>query len=299
MPPLTTTFTQQIPACNPYAPFQQSVANARRSNFETLPVGDGTIIPDCCKECGDWIGIGPTNPPFGVPSAFSTFGGVRVNGFSQNLSRTTTADPHEFLSPTFYLNCTKSPVVAGSHSGQLTPTGGANFTGSATGSAPGFGAYSISLTGTFSSPSSGTFTGTISGAITGTLSGSFPGPSDPLLPSTDYTISSPVLFPGSVVVGRSTYNPGAFTKFTGQITTRQKCYERATWSSCNKSGLLLEVFREADDVLLFTYLNKHHGVRCGSDALLLLDYFSCAACLDGVPQALCASMTITDDPAVP
>lgn len=101
-------------------------------------------------------------------------------------------------------------------------------------------------------------------------------------------------------MGRATVTTGLGSPiFTGRIKCVNRCYERATWTSCNRNGLVLEVFRDSDDVLLCNYTNKHHGVRSMADALLLLDTFNCAACFKGITQALCAQTWTFDAPGIP
>jgi hypothetical protein len=302
MPPITTQFTQQIPSCAPYQNLTASLAHTRRVNQETLTAAGGDVLTGCCETCGDILVIHPTspalNPPPGSLGAFGTTYGQRENGLVQDLFRTTGAAPHEFLSPTFDLTCNVADSFTGVHNGTIIITGPGTFTGSATGTASGAasGAYTISLTGT-GDASSGSFTGSISGVITGTFSGTYPEPS-PTSSSTIFTISAPTPPAGSIVVARSAFSVSTLT-FSGAIRCVNRCYERATWTSCNRGGLVLEVFRDSDDVLLFDYANKHHGVRSMADALLLLRDFNCAACFLGAPQALCAQTWTFDAVGIP
>jgi hypothetical protein len=298
MPPITTQFTQQIPSCAPYQNLTASLAHTRRVNQETLTAAGGDVLTGCCETCGDILVIHPTSPTLNPSTGpFNTTYGQRENGLVQDLFRTTGAPPHEFLSPTFDLTCNVADSFTGVHNGTIT-IGGPGFTGSATGTASGAvtGAYSISLTGT-GDVNSGSFTGSISGAITGTFSGTYPEPS-PTSSSTIFTISAPTPPAGSIVVARSAFSVSTLT-FSGAIRCVNRCYERATWSSCNRNGLVLEVCRDSDDVVLFDYANKHHGVRSMADALLLLRTFNCAACFLGAPQALCAQTWTFDAVGIP
>lgn len=299
MPPLTTRFTQQIIENFPYQNLSGSLAHTRRVNQETLTAAGGDVLTGCCETCGDILVIHPTSPMANpAPGPFLTTYGQRESGLIQDLFRTTGSPPHEFLSPTFDLTCDVATSFTGSHNGTITPTGGSTFSGAASGFASGAasGAYTIALTGS-GTTSSGTFSGTISGAISGTFTGSYPEPS-PTSSSTTFTISSPTPPAGSIVVARSTFTLASF-RFSGAIRCVNRCYERATWSSCNRNGLVLEVFRDSDDVLLFDYTNKHHGVRSMADALLLLRNFNCAACFKSAPQALCAQTWTFDAVGIP